>query len=173
MPLQTQDWRDRTVSYQTEDFPSPQCSACGIPEAGHWSGSSDQTATGGWNWHADLLIVDELGYLSFSRGGAELLFQVFADRYERRSQCLNTTQLPVVKSFPPSGSVFRAEVGPICKPISSRLPLLRNSSQADLVRSGVPENVHSRTTWQNKSRWHLSFVLLRNPVCSGCATQLG
>nr|WP_315854075.1 IS21-like element helper ATPase IstB [Gemmata palustris] len=33
----------------------------------------------------DLLIIDELGYLSFSRGGAELLFQVFADRYERRS----------------------------------------------------------------------------------------
>ncbi|WP_315854078.1 ATP-binding protein [Gemmata palustris] len=31
----------------------------------------------------DLLIIDELGYLSFSRGGAELLFQVFADRYER------------------------------------------------------------------------------------------
>jgi len=29
--------------------------------------------------------VDELGYLSFSRAGAELLFQVFADRYERRS----------------------------------------------------------------------------------------
>src|SRR5580700_9267054 len=34
---------------------------------------------------ADLLICDELGYLSFSRVGAELLFQVFADRYERRS----------------------------------------------------------------------------------------
>jgi len=33
----------------------------------------------------DLLIVDELGYLSFSRAGAELLFQVFTDRYERRS----------------------------------------------------------------------------------------
>jgi DNA replication protein DnaC len=33
----------------------------------------------------DLLIVDELGYLSFSQGGAELLFQVFGDRYERRS----------------------------------------------------------------------------------------
>jgi DNA replication protein DnaC len=33
----------------------------------------------------ELLICDELGYLSFSRGGAELLFQVFADRYERRS----------------------------------------------------------------------------------------
>ena len=34
---------------------------------------------------ADLLICDELGYLSFSRAGAELLFQVFAERYERRS----------------------------------------------------------------------------------------
>ena len=33
----------------------------------------------------DLLICDELGYLSFSRSGAELLFQVFADRYERAS----------------------------------------------------------------------------------------
>jgi len=42
---------------------------------------------------ADLLICDELGYLSFSRVGAELLFQVFADRYERRS-LLITSNLP-------------------------------------------------------------------------------
>jgi DNA replication protein DnaC len=41
----------------------------------------------------DLLIVDELGHLSFSRTGAELLFQVFADRYERRSP-LVTSNLP-------------------------------------------------------------------------------
>lgn len=41
----------------------------------------------------DLLICDELGYLSFSRAGAELLFQVFADRYERAS-ILITTNLP-------------------------------------------------------------------------------
>jgi DNA replication protein DnaC len=38
----------------------------------------------------DLLICDELGYLSFSRAGAELLFQVFADRYERRSLLLTS-----------------------------------------------------------------------------------
>jgi DNA replication protein DnaC len=42
---------------------------------------------------ADLLICDELGYLSFSRVGAELLFQVFADRYERQS-LLITSNLP-------------------------------------------------------------------------------
>ena len=35
--------------------------------------------------HVELLICDELGHRTFSRGGAELLFQVFADRYERRS----------------------------------------------------------------------------------------
>lgn len=42
---------------------------------------------------ADLLVCDELGYLSFSRAGAELLFQVFADRYER-SSLLITSNLP-------------------------------------------------------------------------------
>ena len=41
----------------------------------------------------ELLICDELGYLSFSRTGAERLFQVFADRYERAS-LLITSNLP-------------------------------------------------------------------------------
>ena len=41
----------------------------------------------------DLLVCDELGYLSFSQTGAELLFQVFADRYERAS-LLITSNLP-------------------------------------------------------------------------------
>lgn len=52
----------------------------------------------------DLLIVDELGYLSFSRSGAELLFQVFAERYERRS-LLVTSNL----AFSEWGQVFQGD----------------------------------------------------------------
>jgi len=52
----------------------------------------------------DLLICDELGYLSFSRAGAELLFQVFADRYERKS-LLITSNL----AFSDWGQVFQGE----------------------------------------------------------------
>jgi DNA replication protein DnaC len=52
----------------------------------------------------DLLICDELGYLSFSRAGAELLFQVFAERYERRS-LLVTSNL----AFSEWSQVFQGE----------------------------------------------------------------
>jgi DNA replication protein DnaC len=52
----------------------------------------------------DLLVCDELGYLSFNRTGAELLFQVFADRYERRS-LLITSNLP----FGEWGQIFQGE----------------------------------------------------------------
>jgi len=41
----------------------------------------------------DLLVLDELGYLPFSAQGAQLLFQVLADRYERGS-VLFTSNLP-------------------------------------------------------------------------------
>jgi DNA replication protein DnaC len=37
-----------------------------------------------------LLIVDELGYIPFSRQGAELLFQVLAERHERGSVIITT-----------------------------------------------------------------------------------
>lgn len=40
-----------------------------------------------------LLVIDELGYIPFSEQGAQLLFQVFADRYERGS-LLVTSNLP-------------------------------------------------------------------------------
>jgi DNA replication protein DnaC len=52
----------------------------------------------------DLLICDELGYVSFSRSSAELLFQIFTERYERKSLLL-TSNLP----FSEWGQIFQGE----------------------------------------------------------------
>ena len=41
----------------------------------------------------DLLVLDELGYVPFSKAGAELLFEVISRAYERTSLIL-TTNLP-------------------------------------------------------------------------------
>jgi DNA replication protein DnaC len=38
----------------------------------------------------DLLIIDELGYIPFSKEGSELLFQVLAERYEKGSVLITT-----------------------------------------------------------------------------------
>jgi len=53
---------------------------------------------------AHLLICDKLGYVSLSRGGVELLFRVFADRYERASM-LVTSNLP----FSEWNQIFQGE----------------------------------------------------------------
>ena len=45
---------------------------------------------------ADLLILDELGYVSFDRYQSELLFKVISDRSERGS-IIVTTNLPFSK----------------------------------------------------------------------------
>ncbi len=41
----------------------------------------------------NLLIIDELGFVPFSRAGAELLFEIFSNRYERGSVIV-TSNLP-------------------------------------------------------------------------------
>lgn len=38
----------------------------------------------------DVIIIDELGYVPFSKTGAELLFQFFSSRYERASVMITT-----------------------------------------------------------------------------------
>ncbi len=41
----------------------------------------------------DLLVLDEVGFVPFDRAGGELLFNLLADRYERRRSVLVTTNL--------------------------------------------------------------------------------
>ena len=52
----------------------------------------------------DLVFVDELGYLPISEHGADLLFQAFSERHERKSIMI-TTNLP----FSEWGQVFQTE----------------------------------------------------------------
>src|SRR5437762_9001188 len=52
-----------------------------------------------------LLILDELGYVPLSQTGAELLFEVFSQRYERGSTVVVTSNLP----FDEWTSVFGSE----------------------------------------------------------------
>jgi len=49
----------------------------------------------------ELLVLDELGYVPFSKPGAELLFQILAERHERNATII-TTNLP----FPQWTDVF-------------------------------------------------------------------
>jgi DNA replication protein DnaC len=44
--------------------------------------------------HAEVLIIDELGYLPVDKLGADLLFQVVSQRYERGSIILTTNRAP-------------------------------------------------------------------------------
>lgn len=41
----------------------------------------------------DVLIIDELGFVPFDRTGGELLFNLIADRYERRATVVTTNRL--------------------------------------------------------------------------------
>ena len=65
----------------------------------------------------DLLIIDELGFVPLSKTGAELLFEIISQRYERGSIII-TSNLP----FDEWTGVFGAErlTGAILDSISSR-----------------------------------------------------
>ena len=65
----------------------------------------------------DLLIIDELGFVPLSKTGAELLFEIISQRYERGSIII-TSNLP----FDEWTEVFGAErlTGAILDSISSR-----------------------------------------------------
>ena len=39
-----------------------------------------------------LLIIDELGYVPFSKEGAQLIFQILAERHERKSVMITTNK---------------------------------------------------------------------------------
>jgi DNA replication protein DnaC len=95
----------------------------------------------------ELLICDELGYLSFSRAGAELLFQVFADRYERRS-LLVTSNL----AFSEWGQVFQGErmTAALLDRLTHRCQIFEMNSESFRFRESM-KNKKGRKTDPEKS----------------------
>jgi DNA replication protein DnaC len=91
----------------------------------------------------DLLVVDELGYLSFSRAGAELLFQVFADRYERAS-LLITSNL----AFGDWGQVFQGErmTAALLDRLTHRCHIFEMNGESYRFRESVKAGKRTRAT---------------------------
>ena len=75
----------------------------------------------------NLLIIDELGFVPLSRTGAELLFEVFSQRYERGS-ILVTTNLP----FDEWTEVFGSErlTGALLDPLTHHVHILEMNGES-------------------------------------------
>jgi DNA replication protein DnaC len=130
-----------------------------------------------------LLIGAELGYVSLSRGGVELLFRVFADRSERASM-LVTSHLP----FSEWNQIFQGErrTAALLDRLTHPLPHFRYEWR-ELPRSRVdegqeesevgvrpscrlcPERLSSRTRWVSFRR--SGWVNSRRSVPRGSCTR--
>ena len=65
----------------------------------------------------ELLIVDELGFVPLSKSGAELLFEVFSQRYERGSTLVTSNlAVPGMDRGPRIGTADRSPTGPTHPP---------------------------------------------------------
>jgi DNA replication protein DnaC len=81
-----------------------------------------------------LLVIDELGYVPLSQVGAELLFEVFSQRYERGSTIV-TSNLP----FQEWPSVFRSErlTGALLDRLTHHVHILEMNGESYRLKQSV------------------------------------
>ncbi len=93
----------------------------------------------------DLVIVDEFGYVPFSKTGAELLFEFFAERYERGSVMV-TTNLP----FDQWTEVLGSErlTGALLDRLTHRVHILEMNGESYRFRESV-RRAGKKTSRQN------------------------
>ena|ERR1019366_1819702 len=75
----------------------------------------------------NLIVLDELGYVPFSKAGAELLFEVVSKAYERTS-LLVTTNLPFENWVEIMGS--EKMTGALIDRLTHRVPILEANGQS-------------------------------------------
>jgi DNA replication protein DnaC len=101
----------------------------------------------------DLLVLDELGYVPFSKAGAELLFEVVSRAYERRSLIV-TSNLPF-ESWP---EIFGSErlTGALLDRLTHRVHILEANGESyrlqDSRRRLKRQSVPAKTTDPTKER---------------------
>jgi transposase InsO family protein len=94
-----------------------------------------------------LLIVDELGYVPLSPTGAELLFEVFSQRYERGSTIVTSNLL-----FKEWTSVFGANrlTGALLDRLTHHVHILSmNGENYRLVQSAIRISMDGRGRWMD------------------------
>jgi DNA replication protein DnaC len=95
-----------------------------------------------------LLIVDELGYVPLSQVGAELLFEVFSQRYERGSVIV-TSNLP----FEEWPSVFRSErlTGALLDRLTHHVHILEMNGDSYRLRQSASRRRRTTGAEQNQA----------------------
>lgn len=90
----------------------------------------------------DLLIVDELGFVPFSKSGAELLFDIFSSRYERGSVIV-TSNLP----FQEWTSIFGCErlTGALLDRLTHHVHILEMNGESYRLASSKKKKERSQT----------------------------
>ena len=116
-------------------------------------------------WPAEeLLIVDELGFVPLSKSGAELLFEVFSQRYERGSTLVtsNRSSVPGVDGSSRLGAANRCAAGPTHPPCSHpgderrELPPEAEQTQASFTAELLIANRAPRLSPANRCGEHAS-----------------
>jgi DNA replication protein DnaC len=95
-----------------------------------------------------LLIIDELGYVPLSQVGAELLFEVFSQRYERGSTMV-TSNLP----FEEWPSVFQSErlTGALLDRLTHHVHILELNGDSYRLKHSASRKRTAAGTEQNKA----------------------
>jgi len=97
----------------------------------------------------DLLVIDELGYVPFSKAGAELLFEVISQAYEHHSLMVSTNL-----AFEEWTEIFGSErlTGALLDRLTHRCHILEANGQSYRLRHARNRSKHPTSTQQDSNQ---------------------
>ena len=100
----------------------------------------------------DLLVIDELGYVPFSKTGAELLFDVISQAYEHHSLMVSTNL-----AFEEWTEIFGSErlTGALLDRLTHRCHILEANGESYRLRQASKRSKHNTSTPQDSNQYLL------------------